>query len=284
MGIHKKINANRAKVLGVIPARFGSTRFPGKPLADICGKPMIQWVYEQAVRAETLGGVLVATDDPRISDAVKAFGGSAVMTSPAHPTGTDRLAEVAGKYPNAEVIINIQGDEPLIDPSAIDAVAKPLLNEKKLFMSTACAVINDPALIASPHAVKVVLDKEGYALYFSRSPIPYFRRQNGMPVYKHLGLYGYRRNFLLKYAKTPPSPLEGAESLEQLRALYYGFRIKVVLVEEESLSVDTPEDLLRVRSAIGGLMKGRRLECRLEAVKTASGKPEVNNLKEHCSY
>ena len=250
MGIDNRKNKGEIKVLGIIPARYGSTRLPGKPLADIAGKPMIQWVYERAVKAEKLDCVIVATDDERILKTVESFGGRAVMTSPHHPTGTDRLAEAADLYPEMDIIINIQGDEPLLNPATIDAVASLLLADKNAVMSTACTRIGDPDLINSPTIVKVVLDREMNALYFSRAPIPYFRRQTDMPVYRHIGLYGYRRDFLFTFTRLKPVPLEQTESLEQLRALYYGYRIKTAVVEEDGLSVDTPEDLFRVREMI----------------------------------
>ena len=237
------------KVLGVIPARFQSTRLPGKPLLMIAGKPMIQWVYEAAKTATLIDEVVVATDDPRIYETVQRFGGSAELTDADHPTGTDRLAEVAKRYP-AELIVNIQGDEPLIRGAVIDAVVRPLLTERDLPMATAKVRLTEPEAIQEPSVVKVVNDEDGYALYFSRSPIP-FPRNTGRAIYwKHLGLYAYRRDFLLKYIELPQVDLELAESLEQLRALAYGYRIKVVAVDFDSVGVDTPEDLEKVRAII----------------------------------
>jgi len=237
------------KVLGVIPARYQSTRLPGKPLLTIGDKPMIQWVYERALTARLLHDVLVATDDRRIYDAVKAFGGQVEMTSASHPTGTDRLAEVARRH-EADVIINIQGDEPLIQGEVIDAIVRPLLDDPELAMSTAKVRLTDAEQIREPSVVKVVTDESGNALYFSRSPIPYPRNGEYAQYYKHIGLYGYRRDFLLKYIELPQTPLEMAESLEQLRALGHGYRIKVVEVASETVGVDTPEDLERVRQIL----------------------------------
>lgn len=239
------------KVLGIIPARYQSTRLPGKPLLTIGHKPMIQWVYERALTAHLIQDVLVATDDQRIFDAVKAFGGQVEMTSASHPTGTDRLAEVARRH-DADVIINIQGDEPLIQGEVIDSIVRPLLDDPGLAMSTAKVRLTDPAQINEPSVVKVVTDESGNALYFSRSPIPYPRNGEDAQYYKHIGLYGYRRDFLLKYIELPQTPLERAESLEQLRALGHGYRIKVVEVAAETIGVDIPEDLERVRKILAG--------------------------------
>lgn len=239
------------KVLGVIPARYQSTRLPGKPLLTIGNKPMIQWVYEKALTARLIQDVLVATDDQRIYDAVKAFGGRVEMTAASHPTGTDRLAEVARRN-EADLIINIQGDEPLIQGEVIDSIVRPLLDDSGLAMSTAKVRLTDPGQINEPSVVKVVTNESGDALYFSRSPIPFPRNGEHAQYYKHIGLYGYRRDFLLKYIDLPQTPLELAESLEQLRALGHGYRIKVVEVAAETIGVDTPEDLERVRQILAG--------------------------------
>lgn len=233
------------KILGVIPARYASTRLPGKPLADIAGKPMICRVYERAAQAKCLAELLVATDDGRIAAAVEAAGGRAMMTSPAHPTGTDRLAEVAAAYPAMDLIINVQGDEPLLEPAILDELAA-LFADEGLQMATVAAPLTDPAEQEDPNNVKVVLDGVGYALYFSRSLLPYPRREGVAPVYKHIGIYAYRRDFLLRYAKMAPTPLEQAESLEQLRALENGYRIKVICTQCRFVGVDTPADLARV--------------------------------------
>ncbi|TCL64791.1 3-deoxy-manno-octulosonate cytidylyltransferase (CMP-KDO synthetase) [Hydrogenispora ethanolica] len=237
------------KVLGVIPARYQSTRLPGKPLLDIVGKPMIQWVYESAKTASLLDEVLVATDDQRICDAVRQFGGTVELTAADHPTGTDRLAEVARRH-DADLIINIQGDEPLIRGEVIDSIIQPLVADMTLPMSTAKVRLTEPAQIEEPSVVKVVTDEEGYALYFSRSPIPYPRKAEMAQYWKHVGLYGYRREFLLKYVELPQTTIELTESLEQLRVLSYGYRIKVVEVAQDSVGVDTPADLERVRAIL----------------------------------
>jgi 3-deoxy-manno-octulosonate cytidylyltransferase (CMP-KDO synthetase) len=245
------------KIVCVIPARYHSTRLPGKPLADIAGKPMIQRVYERASLARRPDKVLVATDNILVFNAVEAFGGAAVMTSPSHPTGTDRLAEVAASL-DADVIINVQGDEPLIEPAIIDELAEAFFQEDGLVMATLATPLAAEEQ-QTPGAVKVVCDLAGYALYFSRSLIPYPRnRESGLTHYKHIGIYAYRRDFLLKYAALPPTPLEKAESLEQLRALEHGFRIRVLKTDFRSVGVDTPEDLEQVNAIFaqqGGLSK-----------------------------
>jgi 3-deoxy-manno-octulosonate cytidylyltransferase (CMP-KDO synthetase) len=247
------------KIICVIPARYSSTRLPGKPLAMIAGKPMIQRVYERASEARRPDGVLVATDHEQVFSAVKAFGGQVVMTSPDHPTGTDRLAEVAAHLEDVDVIINVQGDEPLIAPAVIDRLAEEFHHDPGLKMATLAAPLADEEY-HMPSAVKVVTDLAGYALYFSRSLIPHPRNQSvaGLTYLKHIGIYAYRRDFLLKYAALPPTPLEKAESLEQLRALEHGYRIKVITSEFASVGVDTPEDLERVNAiytAQGGAAK-----------------------------
>jgi 3-deoxy-manno-octulosonate cytidylyltransferase (CMP-KDO synthetase) len=236
------------KVLGVIPARFASSRFPGKALAPLAGKPMLEHVFERAGRARCLTRLLIATDDERIHDAARRFGAPVRMTRADHPSGTDRVAEVAAAE-DAEVVVNIQGDEPLIDPGAIDAAVLGLLEDPSTPMGTLKKRIEDPRELANHNVVKVVTDRSGNAIYFSRSLIPHQRDPNvGGPVrhYKHIGLYVYRREFLLGYCQLPVGPLEQAERLEQLRALENGYRIRVVETEYESLGVDTPEDLERV--------------------------------------
>ncbi len=235
-------------VLGVIPARFASSRFPGKALATLAGKPMLQHVFERAGRARYLTRLVVATDDERIRDAARSFHAPVCMTRADHPSGTDRAAEVAFSE-DAEVVVNIQGDEPLIDPAAIDAAVLGLLEDPSLPMGTLKKRIEDPRELGNHHVVKVVTDRFGNAIYFSRSLIPHQRDpQIGSPVrhYKHVGLYVYRRDFLLRYSQLPVGPLEQAERLEQLRALENGYKIRVVETEYESLGVDTPEDLARV--------------------------------------
>lgn len=242
------------KILCVIPARYASTRLPGKPLADICGKPMIQHVYERAAQAKRPAAVLVAADDERVEAAVKAFGGHVMMTSAEHPTGTDRLAEVARQYEDVDLIINVQGDEPLIEPAIIDELAGAFLAEPELVMATLKTEATAEEQ-QNPNAVKVVTSQDDYALYFSRSLLPYPRVPHAaMKVYKHIGIYAYRRDFLLAYAAMTPTPLEQAESLEQLRALENGYRIKVLTTTFKPIGVDTVEDLAAVRSIISKSM------------------------------
>ena len=238
-------------VLGVIPARYHSTRLPGKPLLMIGAKPMIQWVYEAAKTTALIDELVVATDDQRIYDVVVDFGGKAEMTATDLPTGTDRLAEVARRY-QTELVVNIQGDEPLIQGSVIDSIIRPLLEDPGLPMSTAKVCLTDSEQIKEASVVKVVTAENGDALYFSRSPIPYPRNAGQAVYWKHIGLYGYRKEFLLKYIGLPQSQLELAESLEQLRVLSNGYRIKVVEVEQDSVGVDTQEDLERVRALLAG--------------------------------
>jgi len=237
------------RIIGIIPARYSATRLPGKPLADICGKPLIQYVYEQAKKAKFLEDVIVATDDERILEAVEKFGGKAVMTSPSHPSGTDRCAEVARKI-DCDFVINIQGDEPLIPPEVIDKVAEALKESTDETPMTSAATIASEEERENSNVVKVVTDQKGIALYFSRSPIPFYRNPIA-PTLRHIGIYGYRKDFLLKFVSLPQTPLERTESLEQLRALAHGFRIKIVLVDYSPVGVDTPEDLERVRKLLG---------------------------------
>ena len=234
------------KILCVIPARYASTRLPGKPLKDVAGKPMICRVYDRASQAKTLSGVVVATDDERILRAVEDHGGRAMMTAKDHPTGTDRLAEVAEAYPDVDLIINVQGDEPLIEPSLIDELGRAFDGDAELQMATVMTPMEDEAEQKNPNNVKVVTDKNGCALYFSRSLLPYPRNDAGTPVYKHIGIYAYRRDFLLAYAKMAPTPLERTESLEQLRALENGYKIKCIRTNARFVGVDTPEDLAKV--------------------------------------
>jgi 3-deoxy-manno-octulosonate cytidylyltransferase (CMP-KDO synthetase) len=237
------------KILCVIPARYASTRLPGKPLADIAGKPMIQHVYERACQAKLPSAVWVATDDQRVYDTVKGFGGQVLMTSCDHCTGTDRLAEVARQH-DMDIIVNVQGDEPLIAPEVIDLAIEPFLQQPEVVMTTLKSRLVEEDF-DNPAVVKVVTDKQGFALYFSRSLIPYPRNAGGdFAVYKHIGLYAYRRDFLLQYAAMEQTPLERAESLEQLRALENGYRIKVLETNYQCIGVDTPEDLERVTKII----------------------------------
>ncbi len=241
-------------ILGVLPARWGSTRFPGKPLHPIAGKPLIQHVWERCRRCSRLDDLIVATDDTRIRDAVLAFGGNVVMTSPEHPTGTDRIAEAVRAIPRATHIVNIQGDEPLIDPALIDELAAAMTADPSLDMATAANPLepSDPAVL-DPNVVKVVVALDGRALYFSRSPLPFFRTPvEGLPVLRHKGIYAYRRAFLERFVTWPPSPLEMAESLEQLRALENGASIKVLSTSDTSPGVDTPEQALEIERLLSG--------------------------------
>jgi 3-deoxy-manno-octulosonate cytidylyltransferase (CMP-KDO synthetase) len=241
------------KALGIIPARYGSTRFPGKPLALLAEKPMVQWVYERAAQAELLSEVIVATDDKRIFDAVKKFGGRAIMTRPDHPSGSDRIAEVAAKS-DTEIIVNIQGDEPLIEPAAIDLGVKILLDHPAAQVGTLVRPIRDAADLRNPNIVKVALAQDHTALYFSRSLIPFCRGAQTdaewlqqHTYFKHIGLYIFRRDMLLQFVKWPLGVLERVESLEQLRLLEHGVKIHVAVTAYEARSVDTPEDLAALR-------------------------------------
>lgn len=236
----------------VIPARYASTRLPGKPLADIAGKPMIQRVYEQVSKAKKPALVIVATDDQRVFDKVESFGGTALMTQPNHPTGTDRLAEVASHHQDIDVIINVQGDEPLIDADVIDQLAELFLEDADLQMATVASPLLEEEY-DEPSAVKVICNKRGDAMYFSRSLIPYPRHAFINPPMKHVGIYAYRRQFLLDYAKMDPTPAEETESLEQLRALENGYAIRVIKTDKRFVGVDTPEDLERVNAIFGTL-------------------------------
>ncbi len=231
------------KAICVIPARYSSTRLPGKPLKDICGKPMICRVWERASRAASVAEVIVATDDERIFQAVEKNSGRAMMTRADHKTGTDRLAEVAEHFPDADVIVNVQGDEPLIEPALIDALVAEFDADAALQMATVATELTDAVEMQNPNNVKVVVDRTGNALYFSRALIPYPRNTGKAAVFKHIGIYAYRREFLLAYAKMEPTPLEQAESLEQLRALENGFKIRVIKSSCRFVGVDTAEDL-----------------------------------------
>ncbi len=251
-------------IIAVIPARYGSTRFEGKPLVKILGKPMIQWVYEGVAQSRLIKKILVATDDRRIADTVERFGGRAIMTSPDHPTGTDRVAEVA-RWVRASIVVNVQGDEPLIKGPIIDQAIRPLLRDKSLQMSSLMTRIRDIQDWVNPNQGKVVVDGKGFALYFSRAPIPFSRdltleqildrpdlreKLLSRNLFKTIGLYVYRRVFLLKLAKMRPTPLEEVEKLEQLRVLESGHRIKMVAVDYEPIGVDVPGDLQKVLSLL----------------------------------
>jgi 3-deoxy-manno-octulosonate cytidylyltransferase (CMP-KDO synthetase) len=245
------------KITAVIPARYASVRFPGKALALIDGKPMIQHVYERTVRASLVDSVIVATDDERIRQAIEAFGGTCRMTRGDHETGTDRLAEVAQNL-DADIIVNVQGDEPLIAPEMIDQAIRPFLDDPSLRMGTLKTQIKCLHDFLSPNVVKVVTDRQGNALYFSRSPLPFFRDKwqdlkdesfasGKLLCYKHVGLYVFRRDFLVEFAAMTPTFLEVSEKLEQLRAVENGVRIRVVETGFESIGVDTPDDLIKAR-------------------------------------
>jgi 3-deoxy-manno-octulosonate cytidylyltransferase (CMP-KDO synthetase) len=237
-----------ADIVGVIPARFSSTRLPGKALVEIEGVPMVVRVWRQTFRARALSRVVVATDDERIARAIVAAGGEAMMTSPAHRSGTDRIAEVAAKVP-AAIYVNVQGDLPFIDPADLDALAAPMRADDGIAMATLATPIVDAHEWHNPNVVKVVCDGRGNALYFSRAPIPWPREGAAPPAQalRHIGVYAYRRDFLLRFAELEPGVLEALEKLEQLRALEHGFRIRVVASVAPSLEVDTREDLTRAR-------------------------------------
>lgn len=246
-----------ARALAVIPARYQSSRFPGKALHELAGKPMIQHVVERTARARTVARVVVATDDERIASAVRRFGGEAVMTRGDHRSGTDRLAEVAAREP-APIFVNVQGDEPLIEPAAIDLAVETLAADPNVTIATLATPILTAAALLDPNIVKIVMDFDSNALYFSRSPIPFLR--DAAPAasphhFKHIGLYVYRREALTEFPTLPPGELERDEQLEQLRWLENGYRIRVAVSEYDSLSVDVPEDAERVaermRSASG---------------------------------
>jgi len=241
------MSASRVKVAVIIPARYGSTRLPGKPLAEIAGHPMIYHVYVRARSVENVGEVIVATDDARIADAVRGFGGNAHLTSAKHRNGTERIAEVASNM-DADIIVNLQADEPLIDTEAVGLAIRALLESDEIPMSTIMTRLRSEDEVSDPNVVKVVCDQRGFALYFSRSPIPYLRSNAQGAIHKHIGVYAYRREFLLSLSKMKPTPLERAESLEQLRALENGYKIKVIETDYDSPSVDTPEDLEKIRN------------------------------------
>ncbi|MEY2508927.1 MAG: 3-deoxy-manno-octulosonate cytidylyltransferase synthetase [Verrucomicrobiota bacterium] len=239
------------KTVGIIPARWGSTRFPGKALHEIAGKPLLRHVWERSGRAKKLDRVIIATDDFRIAEAAFNWGAEVAMTSARHESGTDRIAEVAAKLKRFGHVINIQGDEPLIDPKLIDRLVRELQRDKKLEMITAAHPFDDPLDAESPHQVKVVLNASGDALYFSRAAIPFVRDAATRPQhFRHQGIYGYRRDLLLRFVRWKTSPLERAESLEQLRALENGVRIRVVMTGSGSPGVDTPEDAKAVAASL----------------------------------
>jgi len=237
-------------VVGVIPARYSSTRFEGKVLADILGKPMIQHVWERAKQALTLDDLIIACDEEQVAEVARGFGAKVVLTSKGHVCGTDRIVEVINPI-DVKVVINIQGDEPLIHPTMIDNVARALLGDSKVCVATIMRMIEDPQQVTDPHVVKVVVDKNNFALYFSRSTIPHHAQNSeakAVTYYKHIGLYGYTKDFLFTYKNLPVSSLEKIERLEQLRILEEGFRIKVIETKYDTIGVDIPEDLEKVKT------------------------------------
>ncbi len=242
---------NAGHVIGIIPARWASTRFPGKPLHPLLGKPLLQHVYEQAADCQHLDGLLVATDDERIAACCEKIGAPHVMTRDDHPSGTDRIAEAALACPGASHFINIQGDEPLLDPALVDELVQALKGDPDLEMATAASPIHSEGQIPDRNIVKVVLNLQNEALYFSRSPLPYRRHAvPELPSYRHLGLYGYRADFLHYFITLPPSLLEQAEGLEQLRALENGARIKVLLSDHDAIGLDSPEQISLIESLL----------------------------------
>lgn len=243
------------KVVVIIPSRYQSSRFTGKPLADVLGKPMIQHVYERVLRSKTASLAAVATDDRRILEAVEKFGGRAILTSPEHPSGTDRIAEAVETLGLADmdIVVNVQGDQPTFEPAQIDEVVQPLLEDPSVDFSTLIYRIRRDEEVTDPNAVKVAFDKDHFALYFSRSTIPFVRERGKKADYwKHHGIYAYRKSFLVAFTRLPQGMLEQLEALEQLRALEHGYRIKVVETAFDSIEVDTPGDLERVKALLAG--------------------------------
>lgn len=244
------------KAVGIIPARWGSTRFPGKPLHLIAGKPLLQRVWERCGRARSLDAVIIATDDMRIARAAFGWGAEVALTSARHRSGTDRVAEVVRKAKEVAYVINIQGDEPLVDPRVIDRLVAMLRSNSQIDMVTAAHPFEDPKQAASPHQVKVVIDRAGRALYFSRSPIPFPASGRKATILRHQGIYGFRRNALLQFVKWKPSPLEQVESLEQLRALENGVRVHVLVTKQGSPGVDTPQDAKALEQKLARAARG----------------------------
>jgi 3-deoxy-manno-octulosonate cytidylyltransferase (CMP-KDO synthetase) len=248
---------NHRSIIGIIPARYGSTRLPAKPLIDLCGKPMIQHVYERARRSTLLQRLIVATDHPAIEAAVKAIGGEAVMTPESLQSGSDRVAHVAKELPQSSIIVNIQGDEPLIHPEMIDEAIRPLIANPTVTLGTLVTPITDPDVLLNPSVVKVVLDRMGFALYFSRSVVPFLRDgspQSGWPgrqlFYKHLGLYVYIKEVLLAFSGLQQTPLEQAEKLEQLRFLEHGYKIFAAVTQHDTQPIDTADDVEAVKRVL----------------------------------
>lgn len=239
-----------SKTAIIIPARYGSSRLEGKPLLKVLDKTIIQWVYEKALQSKLADLIIVATDDERIYNAVKAFGGNVEMTSSEHKCGSDRIREVVQRHPEISFIVNLQGDEPLIEPESIDAVAKHVKEDNRADISTLIRKLTNDEEINNPNLVKCVIDNEGFALYFSRSKIPYERNANEFDFYGHLGIYGYKREALLKMTSLPQTPLERTESLEQLRALENGMKIKTSVVDFVPVGIDTKDDLEKFRTIV----------------------------------
>lgn len=236
------------KILAVIPARYASQRFPGKPLAKIGDRPMVQWVYQAAKACPNFTKVVVATDDESIADCVVGFGGEVEMTSSHHSTGTDRVAEVARRYPEMEAVANVQGDQPFVTPQMLTELIAPYLGGNSPEMTTLACPLDTETGYSDPNVVKVLCAQTGSALYFSRAPIPYYRNPVSAPVYHHLGLYAFRRDFLLNYARLTPTPLEQCEALEQLRVIEHGFTIQVCRTDKAIIEVNTPDDLFKANS------------------------------------
>lgn len=242
---------NKEHIAAVIPARYGSTRLPGKPLVDLCGKPMIQHVFERVKQVSRIDRVIVATDDVRVADAVKRFGGEVVMTPSDIRSGSDRVAFAARDLQNVSIIVNVQGDEPLIEPAMIDEAIQALIDDPAVEVATLVKHVDAAEELINPNTVKVVVDRHGYAMYFSRSPIPFQRDGREFEGFlKHIGLYVFRRDFLIKFASLPETALERSEKLEQLRILEYGNKIKATVTRYESIPVDTPEDLEKARMLV----------------------------------
>ena len=247
-----------SRAVGIIPARWSSTRFQGKPLYHIAGKPLLRHVLERCLHASALDSVIIATDDMRIANAAFDWGAEIALTSPRHHSGTDRVAEVAKKATEFAYIINIQGDEPLVDPRLINRLVSKLRSNRKIDIVTAAHPFSDPAEAASPHQVKVVVDSAGRALYFSRAAVPYARNFSQTRYLRHQGIYGFRREALLQFVKWKSAPLERAESLEQLRALENGVKVHVLVTKHGSPGVDTPEDAMALEQKLARA-RGRSL-------------------------
>lgn len=248
----------KLKVVAVIPARYKSTRFEGKPLAKICGKPMIYWVYNQTIKAKNVDEVFVATDDDRIKKAVEEFGGKVVMTSDKHQTGTDRIAEAVENL-DADIIVDVQGDEPLVHPEMIEQAVEPLLQDDKLQLTTLMTLIDDPGDFIDSTVVKTVIDKAKNIMFFSRSPIPYPKTRQGYKVYKQIGLYAFRKQFIQDFARMEQTPLELVEGVELMRALENGYKIRGVETQYDTCSVDTISDLMEVEKIMNFKIKSGEL-------------------------